>query len=135
MTINVEKLNIKTYQDIFSSTPLVPSNLHLRIDRPLSQNLKHSLPAVKVHHFGPNLKLVQVDIDVPTIEFDVCEAALPLFLGIIQENMVEPVPEDMKEFGVVLAKLQVVDPKLWFVFICSHFNWAGHLMYRKTKKR
>lgn len=56
---------------------------------------------------------MQVIITVPAIEIDMCEAMMPLFLGIGKENMGEQGEPDTKEFDVVLSKLRAVDSGLW----------------------
>lgn len=42
-----------------------------------------------------------------------CEAILPLILGIVAENFGDEATVDTQELDVVLAKLQEFDPSLW----------------------
>lgn len=102
MTINVERLNMQTFQGAFKSTLFLHTNIDLTMLRPISLNEDHEIPDI------------ELSIGIPKFYFDFREKIVDLIFGILSQNFQEPVASldvsELKQSTIELEKSGIFQP-------------------------
>jgi len=101
MKIKVEKFNLQTHQEDFDSVLFLHTNIDVDFSRPISENLSHAIPDMKM------------DIVVSDIHLDFKERVLDLIFGFLCENMTEPMGRPDAAELLTVSDLLNFDTSIW----------------------